>query len=247
MRLCEPLTTRIRNKYIYGCTTQWTELCFQDKVLCNDIFGAHFVICNRVDNPEQVINCEVCGEWGCAGDAKVQISKTGEYILWSPPVWIDEPLELANDGRLHLLTEWGSLLFPVSIWREKTRSDTTAYPATTRLDLMLSWLLEYYCLETINDQFELMAKIHQRLIRGNNLDRLTIHEHLQQLIVWFEADPEEPLRGKLVQANSTSARIEILYLDNPVQEWPAFVLVDGQVHPAFGYDWVYLDESCVNT
>jgi len=210
-------------------------------VLCNDLYGADFVRSNQVDNPEQVMNCYGCGEWGCASAAKVQISKMGEYILWSPPVWFDDPIELAHDGRFHLLTEWGSLLFPISAWSEKTKTDITAFPAATRLDLMLSWLLEYYRLETINDQFELMAKVHQRLIKGTNLDKLTILKHLEQLITWFEAFPEESLNGNFVQANRVSAQIEHIYLVDPTQEWPAFAMGDGHVYPAFGDGWVYLE------
>lgn len=242
MRLCHRLITRKKqHNIIYQGIQTWTELCYQDRVLCNDLDGAHFIRSGQVSNPEQLSNCEACGEWGCGYRSEVNISRLGDHILWGPPAWDAGSTELVHDGRLPELDEWGSLLIPISVWRDATGSDTSSYPTTTRRDLMLSWLLEYDRLDSINSQQEMLAKIRQRLIGGNNLDLSAVNQCLEQLVAWFEAVPGEPLTGKMILAGSVSARVETLILQDPAQEWPAFAVTDGQIHPTFGDGWMYFD------
>jgi hypothetical protein len=242
MRICDSLIIRTIKKSLYQQgVTRWTELCIRDKVLCHSPEDVDWS-----ENPVQVKRCETCGEFGCAPPARVHISRMGEFVLWSPPIYDPpvggDPIDLTGDGRFYILDEWGSLLFPISVWEEKVESQST-YPNTTRHNLMLSWLLEYYSLESITNQHEMLSRVRQRLIRGSRPDHWTILKSLEKLVAWFEEAPEQPLGGKLVQANDIDAQIETLYLADPAQEWPAYAIIGGQVYPAFGENWVYLDET----
>lgn len=238
MRFCDQLTTRIKKRSVLTMKgiSKWTELRFQDKVLCNTLE----YVCWEV-NPVQLLLCETCGVIDCSNEGYVHISKMGEYILWSPPPG-DASKTLGIRNRLDSLSEWGSLLIPLSVWEVMVGSDLSAFPIATRQTLMLSWFLEYYRYEDLGSMPETLDQIRQRLVGGSSLDMPVILENLEKLAAWFEVAPEEPLRGNLIQANRVSEQIEILYLERPAREWPAFAITDGKVHPAFGNDWVYIEE-----
>ncbi len=238
MHLIDTLTIRTIDKYLYQQgRTKWTQLCYQEKVLCNSLEWVDPII-----NPVQVMLCETCGIEGCSSHGYVHISRMDDYVVWSPPRW-DETIDLSGDSRLYRLDEMGSLLFPAAEWGHKVGSDSIDYPATTRRDLFISWLLDLYRQGSFDRWQDILLKLRQRSVRGSGLDHRAISSHLQQVISWFELAPDETLNGKLVLVDSLPAQVETIYLNDPPQEWYPFAIAGGQVFPAFGKEWLYLEES----
>lgn len=214
----------------------------QEKVLCNDL---DFV--DWSENPVQLMRCEKCGEYGCADPALVEISRLGDNILWSPPK-SGEPLILSYyEERLYRLNFWGSLFFPHSVWQNVVGIDLTHFPQTTRADIMLSWMLEYYGLDDIKNGHEFLNEIRQNLRTGADLDHPAILEHLEHLLAWFKAAPAEPVSGKFIQSKTISVQIASLSFNARSREWPAFALVGDKALPAFSDGWGYFDESLPHT
>jgi hypothetical protein len=238
MLLCDQvsISTRKASLYMQGSTT-WTELSYQGKVLCNDLESLV-----NIENPVHVKLCDTCGMPGCNHNGNVNISRIGEYILWSPPIGEDIP-EIDYESKFALIAYWGSLLFSVDIWKEVVGVDPEAYPDATRLHLFLSWLSEYDLDESVHEQGDLVPSFHWRLVYKSDFDRAPVLRHLEQLVAWFEAAPNQPLGGKLVQARDISAQIEVLELVMPDHRWPAYANISGRIHPAFENGWIFLRES----
>ena len=238
MHLCDQLTIQKNMMRTMTVTGEYAQLTCQDKVLSN--------LLDEVDwseNPVRLMCCETCGDFGCADHARVDISRMGEYILLSPPK-SGQPLVLsAYEERLYRLNFWGSLFFPYAVWQDVVGVDLTHFPRTTREDIMLSWMLEFYGLDDIKNGHEFLNEIRQNLLTGNDLGNAAIFERLERLVAWFEAAPAEPVSGKFVQAATIASQIVSLSFTARSREWPAFALLGDGVLPAFSEGWVYFDES----
>jgi hypothetical protein len=238
MRLCDQLTIQKNMLRTMTITGECAQLTCQDKVLSNLLEDVDWS-----ENPVKLMCCEKCGDFGCADHASVDISRMGEDILLGPPKSGQTLVLSYYEERLYRLNFWGSIFFPHSVWQAVVGVDLTHFPRTTREDIMLSWMLEYYGLDDIKNGHDFLNEIRQNLRTGAGSDNPAILGRLERLVAWFEAAPAEPVSEKFVPSTTIAAQIVTLSFGARSREWPAFALVGGSVLPAFSGGWVYFDES----
>jgi hypothetical protein len=66
---------------------------------------------------------------------------------------------------------------------------------------------------------------------------------IERLIAWFEADPEAPVAGELIEAAAVEAEVQTLHFDlGHVQQWRAIARRDGRLCPVLGGTWLLMPE-----
>ena len=219
----------------------WTKMILGDYVICNSIEWASWD-----KNPVQVLICEDCGTSGCESGGYVEISRIGDHLLWTEPIFgVSDEQRRTQQGTLRAVSRHGALSFTIKDWERWRQVHPTlpaaeTIPLTTRRQLAAAWLSTLKGLPKIKNMEDLPILMGDAVVNPLPQSTIDFSAMLRSLVLWVSDEPEAAVTGMLSSAECASATVLSAYYEGTYQPWLGLALLGTRATMAFGAKHVLL-------
>jgi len=184
-----------------------------------------------------------------------RIVRLNEVMFWLPVL---PQVNWRFVHRVPIFTDFNRVVcFPLFAWESVRRvcnvPPVEFFEPALRSDLATLWILslpDLYCrpnhadlmdqlyVKNLSDLRELLRK---QLVASEIMDLDKAQQVLAERINWLEADPHEPLQGRIVRTEDSKLTLNTLYFNTEeVAEWSAFSF-DNPRSFTLGEGWLYVE------